>query len=57
MKGGKAAKRWSKSEDLPLYYMLIAAFGTKSTGEIKVGHPCFSLYLILPNCCIIKIVF
>ena len=40
MKGGKAAKKWSKSEDLPLY-LLIAAFGIKSTGEIKVGASLF----------------
>jgi len=43
-KNGKAAKRWSKSEDLPLL-LLIAAFGTKGTGEIKVGIACFFLSL------------
>jgi hypothetical protein len=33
-------KRWSKSEDLP-FILLIAAFGIKSTGEMKVGVPAF----------------
>ncbi|GAA4462663.1 hypothetical protein GCM10023093_09710 [Nemorincola caseinilytica] len=51
--GGKAAKRWSESEDLPLHPIygdeLIAAFGTKSTGEKKAGHTLHLSYLDLPQ--------
>jgi hypothetical protein len=54
---GKAAKRWSKSEDLPMHPVpflkkgiwLIAAFGNKGTGRMKAVVLFFSFLIFNPG--------